>query len=256
MSLRQRIATFRQKLIPMAEPQFYAVHADPRSWCATHLPLYAPPNNPLLPLIEARAHSTNAQGAKPLWEGYAQLKDYPTAVGDRAARSADQVRTQRAEGRLFSWLAATKRPQAILEFGTAFGVSGMFWLAGLEAAQTGHLYTFEPNTIWAALARENLAAISNRFTLTTEIFEMQAPRLLREAVPVDIAFIDAIHTHAFVDAQLALVRTLTRPGALIILDDIDFSDDMRACWRDVSQREGYAAAYRFGNRLGILEVAS
>src|SRR4029079_5422245 len=47
------------------------------------------------------------------------------------------------QGDLYAWLVAQRRPETIVEFGSGFGVSGMYFTAGLEEVRWGHLYSFE-----------------------------------------------------------------------------------------------------------------
>jgi len=205
--------------------------------------------------IAQRATTTDALGPQPLWKGYEALKDYPSPIGQNATRRASQVCTTAQKGMFFSWLAAQKKPNHILEFGSAFGVSGMYWLAGLEAIAHGQLLTFEANASWATIARENLSAISPRFVLTNAMFEEEVPRLHAQGVKADLAFIDAIHTSAFVNQQLALVLSLAAPGAVILIDDINFSEDMAQCWQAIAQDPRFVAAYTLGGQIGLVECA-
>ena len=155
-------------------------------------------------------------------------------------------------GRFYSWLVKQRQSEAVVEFGTAFGVSGMYWLAGMEG---GHLYTFEPNRDWATLAEKNLAAISPNFTLTMDAFEEAGPKTVKPS-SVDIAFIDAIHTSEFVDRQYAVLKPLMKPGGLILFDDVNFSDDMAACWKKISEEPYLVASAKVGVRVGIIELPS
>jgi predicted O-methyltransferase YrrM len=202
--------------------------------------------------IERRAAATNGLGPQPLWQGYRDVAGYPRATS--GSRSANEVRSDAGMGRFFAWLAAARRPYTIVEFGTAFGVSGMYWLAGLKAAGRGMLFSFEPNAAWAAVARENLAAISNRYRLTVGTFEDHVEAELAGR-SIDIAFVDAIHTGSFVRAQYAILRRHTRRGSLILFDDIDFSGDMRACWTEIAAAPEVATSAQIGGRLGIVELA-
>ena len=224
-----------------------------KGWLIENLePVLSAPRSPLAPRIEARAAETQKLGARPLWDGYTGPKvgaGY-TAV---ASRSSDQVRTGAAYGNAYSALAASRRPAAIVEFGTAFGVSGMYWLAGLEAAEHGHLYTFEPNDDWSPIAKTNLEAISPRFTLTRGTFEANASSVLTPR-SVDLAFIDAIHTSAFVFAQFAVLKPFLTPSAIVVFDDINFSPDMEACWNTIAASEGVLASAAIGRRAGIVEL--
>jgi predicted O-methyltransferase YrrM len=201
--------------------------------------------------VEARIEATWKRGQLPLWEGYRDVENYPKST--TGFRTPQQVSTKSETGAVFSWLAAQRRSEVIVEFGTAFGVSGMYWLAGLEAAGSGHLHGFEPNEAWAEIAAENLAAISPRHMLHRGIFEEIGPEVLEEGT-VDIAFIDAIHTGDFVRAQLEVLGPLMRSGGLIVLDDIHFSEDMRACWAALAGSDSFAASGEISRRVGILET--
>jgi predicted O-methyltransferase YrrM len=203
-------------------------------------------------LIEERAALTHRQGPRPLWSGYRGLAGY---AGDtEGSRTSNEVRSSAAMGRFYHHLALRRHPSAILEFGTAFGVSGMYWLAGLKSAGGGMLYTFEPNEDWALLAKANLDAVSDRYRLTVGTFEDHADTVL-DGTGIDIAFIDAIHTGDFVNAQFAIVKRFLKPGALVLFDDINFSDDMRACWQGVARAPEILASARVGERLCVVEMA-
>ncbi len=201
--------------------------------------------------IEARIRQTAKLGQLPLWEGYQQVENYarPTAPGE--TRSIKQVRSAAQTSRFYAWLATQKRPEVVVEFGAAFGASGMYWLAGLEAAGHGRLFSFEPNPDWFPIARDNLAAISPRGQIVNGTFEDNIAQI--DGAP-DITFIDAIHTRDFVMAQLALVRSIAAPGALVIFDDIDFSPDMKACWAEIVADPTHQAVWQIGKRVGMIEL--
>ncbi|WP_431304738.1 O-methyltransferase [Sediminicoccus sp. BL-A-41-H5] len=201
-------------------------------------------------LIEQRATITAETGKHPLWQGYAQLEEY---ARDKAGmRSANQVRTSTPVGVFYSWLVRQRNSRNVLEFGTAFGQSGMFWLSGLKKTQ-GHLYTFEPNEGWAALARANLEAVATQFTLTVGTFEENAANVIGND-KIDIALIDAIHTKEFVDAQFSIVMKYMRPGGIVIFDDINFSGGMKDCWRRIANSADVLSSASIGGRCGIVEL--
>ena len=225
----------------------------PGGWLETHFKgAFSPPEFELSGKIETLADRSDSLGPKPLWAGYENLQDYPTATKN-AQRRANAVRTKQTLGRTFTWLAKERMPNGIVEFGTAFGVSGMFWLAGLEMAQTGKFYTFEPNEIWAEIAKSNLEQISDRFLLTLGTFEENAAKVLSPAT-IDIAFVDAIHTGEFVYAQYEILKTSLQPHALVVFDDISFSKDMHDCWLDIAGRQEVLASLALNTRVGIIEL--
>src|SRR5262249_55564570 len=113
---------------------------DDASWLARNLPGTGirPRRNAYAIKIESLAAATNALGPQPLWEGYGENnRNGPTRV-------PAEVRTPNLMGELFTQLVTARRPRTIVEFGTAFGVSGMYFLAGLQINGGGELLTFEP----------------------------------------------------------------------------------------------------------------
>jgi predicted O-methyltransferase YrrM len=198
--------------------------------------------------IENLAQKTNSLGAQPLWEGYGDNN-----IGG-STRRPDGVRTPAIIGDLYTYLVQQRKPEIVVEFGTAFGVSGMYFLAGLNINNKGKLLTFEPNEVWAKLARNNLSEISNKFELTIGTFEENIDKVLPKNQSIDIAFIDAIHTKEFVMSQLDIVVSRSSSKAIIILDDINFSDSMKECWKEVSTDSRFSGSAIFNNRIGIVEL--
>lgn len=220
-------------------------------WLGSTLPTAFDPAQVDVSAVSARAEQTRRLGARPLWEGYQEVKDYPRAT--TGSRTSEQVQTSEDMGALYAWLVMNRKPEVIVEFGTAFGISGMFWLTGLEWAGGGKLMTYEPNEIWADIAEKNLAAISDRFTLTRGIFEELAAQTLA-ARSVDMAFIDAIHTSHFVYAQYDKLEPYLKRDALVLFDDIGFSPDMNQCWKDLAMRPEVTSSYELGSRVGLVEL--
>ncbi len=203
--------------------------------------------------IEELAADAEAAGPLPLWEGYASLEKYPYPVRD-ATRSSNGVRIDRGMGNFFAHLVEATGPETVLEIGTAFGVSGMYWLAGLTARGHGELVTFEPNDVWAALARKNLAAIGSRFRLVVGTFEENLEAALPRPLEIDIAFVDGIHTAAAIEGQFAVLAPRMRPGGLVLFDDTDFSPEMTSSWRAIATSGRVAASAVLAGRVGIVEL--
>ena len=226
------------------------IKTDENSWLAQQLTkaVVKPQKSLYSDKIESLALETDRVGPQPLWSGYGSnnLRG-PTRI-------PREVRTTRLMGNFYTNLVKKRTPQIVVEFGTAFGVSGMYFLAGLEANREGVLLTFEPNDIWAELAKKNLTQISSRFNLTMGTFEENIERCLGTDETIDIAFIDAIHTREFVIPQLNIVVERSSPKALIILDDINFSQSMKDCWAEVSTDRRFSASMVLGNRVGLLEL--
>ncbi len=220
---------------------------------------FAPPPLGRMSTIEAIAESINRLGLQPLWEGYrAVYRNDPNVpfAQSSLARTPDQVRSQAEIGCLFAWMATMRRPQLIVEFGTAFGISAMYWAAGLDQAGTGRLLTFEPNEVWYSIAAKHLRDFSSRIDPIFGTFEEHIDDRMTPGEKIDIAFVDAIHTSTFVTAQVELLVARLAPGGIVVLDDISFSDDMRQCWTKLAADPRVSASVAVEDRVGILEFRS
>jgi predicted O-methyltransferase YrrM len=205
--------------------------------------------------IEAIAAEIAKVGAQPLWSGYEAVYrkrgDMPFANA-ALMRQPHQVRSQPEMGSLFAWTAEQRRPDLIVEFGTAFGVSALYWSAGLDTAGCGHLLTFEPNAVWHGIAASHLRGFSTRVTPVLGTFEDEIDNA-RGSRTIDIAFVDGIHSSDFVDPQVEALIARLSPNGLIFLDDIAFSPDMAGCWQRWAVDERVHASVAIRKRVGILE---
>ena len=68
---------------------------------------------------------------------------------------------------------------------------------------------------------------------------------------VALAFVDAIHTDAFVSAQIDMLLDRAEPGVIIVLDD-----DMKKCWIKWANDKRVSASVSVANRVGIIEFAN
>lgn len=248
----RKIKRFSKRVITKIAGQKVSVKwikKNDNSWLSQQLKdnFIKPDTTSYSPLIEELAQKTNQLGPQPLWSGYA---------GNNIAgptRMPDGVRTTKTMGNLYTYLVTKLQPNVIVEFGTAFGVSGMYFLAGIESNKKGQLLTFEPNEGWRRLAIRNLSQVSDRFNSIAGTFEDNIDNVLPQGQRIDLAFIDAIHTKEFVIPQLEIVIKRSSDFAIIILDDINFSNSMRECWKEVSKDRRFISSVVLDERVGILE---
>lgn len=198
--------------------------------------------------IERLADQTNRLGLQLLWEGYGASR------ADRTTRMPNEVRTKPEMGDLFTFLVQKRKPNVVVEIGTAFGVSGMYFLAGFEFNKEGKLLTFEPNERWANLANKNLSQISNKYVLVNGTFENTVYEVLSRSQLIDMAFVDGVHAKEVVNSQIEIIVMNSSPNAIIIIDDINFSENMRKCWDELSMDPRFSASVAFGDRVGLLEL--
>ena len=208
----------------------------------------SPSRNKFTPLIESLADAADNLGPQKLWDGYGK--------NNRAGpnRDADEVRTGFMMGNLFSNLVTQMQSEVIVEVGTAFGVSGMYFLSGIELIGKGMLYTFDPNESWSDIARANLNKISDRYVQTIDTFENTVDAVMKGKV-IDVAFIDAIHTSEFVESQLELILKYSHSGTILLFDDIRFSEDMHDCWIKIANSSLVSASASVDERVGFAQLA-
>jgi predicted O-methyltransferase YrrM len=190
--------------------------------------------------IEAVAETTNGIGAQPLAPEY----DLPDTF------SPDQVRSPSSQGDLYAYLVAQRDPQVVVEFGSAFGVSGMYFATGL---QQGRLYSFEINPDWADIAERNIKSITDRFSVIRGAFEDHVDDI---PGPIDIALVDGIHDYDFVMKQWEILKARMSPGGLVLFDDITYCAGMRKVWREIRADLVVADSVALWHRIGIVELAT
>lgn len=191
--------------------------------------------------IEALAKVTDRVGALPLDGAYGQ---------PGATRKPNQVRAASWQGDLYAHLVDQQDPGVVIEFGSAFGVSGMYLASALRR---GWLYSFELNPAWADIAERNLKSITDRYTLTRGAFEDHVDEIPGR---IDVALVDGIHTYDFVIRQWHILQTRMAPGGRVLFDDIDFNPGMHQAWREISDAPQVVGAVEVSKRLGLIELAS
>ncbi|WP_232002966.1 class I SAM-dependent methyltransferase [Mycobacterium sp. 1245801.1] len=191
--------------------------------------------------IESSAQSTDKIGALPLAAAYGQ---------PGATRKPKQVRAASWQGDLYAYLVDWRDPGIVVEFGSAFGVSGMYLSSALRR---GWMYSFEINPTWADIAERNIHSITDRFTLTRGAFEDHVGDI---ADPIDLALVDGIHTRDFVTRQWQLLKPRLAPGGWVLFDDIDFNPGMGEAWLDICTDPHVVGAVEVSKRLGLVELAS
>jgi predicted O-methyltransferase YrrM len=124
------------------------------------------------------------------------------------------------------------RPKCIIELGTACGLSAATMACALKLDGNGVLVTVEGDPNLAALARDHARDLELPFTVVGGRFADVVPNLLMRH-RFDFAFVDGHHDETeTVRWYEALARTGSDEMA-IVLDDIDWSDGMRAAWAAV-----------------------
>jgi predicted O-methyltransferase YrrM len=156
-----------------------------------------------------------------------------TSTVGAVARKASVPRHQAA---LLFHLARTAGAERCLEMGTCVGVSGSYLGAAMELRGGGVLRSLEGYADRADVARDTFARLGFR---DAEVIVGRFHRTLTptlESGPFDLVFVDGHHDGDATIAYTELIRRASRPGAVLVLDDISWSPGMRAAWKEIASR--------------------
>ena len=137
------------------------------------------------------------------------------AAADRAG--LPQIAVTPSQGKLLYLLARLRGARNVLEIGTLGGYSTI-WL-GRAVQPGGRVTSLEIDVKHAKVARENVARAGLADVVTVRIGRaLDILPSLKELWPFDFVFIDADKEQ--VPQYYEWARTLTGPGALIIIDNV------------------------------------
>jgi predicted O-methyltransferase YrrM len=117
-----------------------------------------------------------------------------------------------------------------LELGTCVGISGAYVAAAMQLAGGGRLVSLEGHPDRADVARDCWDRLGlSGVEVVVGRFHQTLPEAL--AGPAhDLVFIDGDHDGQATVGYVTAIREASRPGAVLVLDDIDWSRDMRTAW--------------------------
>ena len=135
------------------------------------------------------------------------------------------------------------RPERCIELGACLGITAAYQAAAIALNQRGALVTLEGSGARAALADRNLRRLGlDRVRVVTGRFQATLAPVLEESGGVDYAFIDGHHDEAATLAYFDQIAAKAAPGAIVVLDDIDWSPGMRRAWETLRARDVVAAS--------------
>jgi predicted O-methyltransferase YrrM len=159
----------------------------------------------------------------------------------------------RVWGRFLMRLVCELGPKSCLELGTGFGISGAYQAAALELNGKGRMITLDVAGQWAAIAERGFSELEldGRVDIRRGDIDETLGGVLEETSPIEYTFLDAEHTErATVRHFDALIPHLAR-GAVVVVDDILWSDEMRRAWATIKRRDRVTSAIRLG-RMGVV----
>jgi predicted O-methyltransferase YrrM len=147
------------------------------------------------------------------------------------------------------------RPRSCLEVGTGYGLSGCYQAAALALNGEGRIVTLEGASARARIADQGFAALGlGRVEAIVGPLHDTLPGAARRAAPVDYAFVDAGHGEAETLEHFRTLAPHLEGRAVVVFDDIRWSDGMRRAWAQISRHPAVTAAIDV-HRMGVCVVA-
>lgn len=131
----------------------------------------------------------------------------------------------------------------VLELGTNTGFSGC-WFLSAHARPT--VVSVEGSADLCEIARRNLARVSRDFVVLHRLFDDAIDELAATAERFDCVFLDGQHERRATLHYAERVRPLLAPGAVLVFDDVYWSEDMNQAWQDLCGSDAYSLSVDFG----------
>lgn len=155
---------------------------------------------------------------------------------------------------LFS-LVRNFQPVTCLELGTCLGISTAYLAAGLELNRSGMVTTLEGAGVLASEARRNLCELGlAKVDLITGRFQDKLPEVLRAQKHFDFVYIDGHHDEQATLSYFEQILPFLNNNALIVFDDISWSEGMRKAWDTILSCEKVRLSVVFYG-VGICTIA-
>ena len=130
------------------------------------------------------------------------------------------------------------KPTTSIELGTCLGISAAYQAAAHKINDKGSITTMEGAASLASLSEKNLQKLGlDNAIVVYGRFQDNLDRVFNENKPIDYAFIDGHHDEkATISYFESFVPNLSNK-AIIVLDDISWSNGMRRAWRKIIENE-------------------
>lgn len=151
-------------------------------------------------------------------------------------------------------LIRTTRPSSCIEMGTAVGISGAYQAAALKLNGQGALVTLEGAPSLAEVATSNFQRLSlQTVDMVVGRFDETLSSVLTRRRPVDYVFIDGHHDEQATLSYFEQIYPSLSDRALVVLDDINWSDGMKRAWKTIAQDKRVGGAVDLG-LIGICVI--
>lgn len=134
------------------------------------------------------------------------------------------------------------KPDTVLEMGACVGISASYQAAALEVNGTGRIVTLEGAKPLAEHSARTLAELDldDRAEVRLGRFSDTLGDAISDLKPVGFAFIDGNHVEGATIDYMEVVTAAAADEAVLVFDDINWSDGMRSAWKRIAADERFA----------------
>ncbi len=169
-----------------------------------------------------------------------------------AGELVKKISSSRRAQTIVHQLAVTFKPSRVLELGSAFGSATMAMASGLAAVASVRLDGIELDPWRAGIADTNVKSVlGDRGAVHAGSIGEVLPGLVREGGKAGLVFVDAVHRLEETWAYHLCMLDSVHSGAVVVYDDVDWSQDMTRCWREIVATPDVVEAVLLHNRWGV-----
>lgn len=188
------------------------------------------------------------------------LEGVTGGIGERAtvARTLSELAVKVSKssfwGMILHKIIRGTRAMSCLELGTCVGVSAAYQATALELQHVGSLVTLEGAVAFAARAEANLKALDLcNVKIVVGRFEDTLDSVLAECAPLDYVFVDGHHEENATLGYFEQILPRMKKDAVLVFDDIDWSEGMKRAWRKIENDSRIALAVDLG-QMGVIAI--
>jgi predicted O-methyltransferase YrrM len=202
----------------------------------------------------ARIEARRSELPRLIADAGAPERDYAERLAE-ATEAARWMSLPPVWGRFLMRLVRELAPRSCLELGTAFGLSAAYQAAALELNGEGGIVSLDQGALTEiAGPRLRTLGLGDRVELIGGMIEHTLATALDRAAPVDFAFLDADHTEEGTLFAFDAIAPHLAAGAVVVFDDVNWTDGMRRAWSAIERRGGVATLGL--RRVGIAVVSA
>ena len=144
---------------------------------------------------------------------------------------------------------------SVLEIGTNLGVSGGYFLEALKDKKNGYFVTMEGVKELCDIASDEFRSITNnqKYKIYQGLYESTFPKLLEDNLDFNIIFLDGNHSEKATIYYFEKLKSKLKKPTIIILDDINWSQEMKNAWRIIKGDEVVSYSVDF-HKMGVIII--